>query len=76
LQAEALLGTVILYINEFKIKGYEEAGWAVSVWKDSAEVEAISGKLGRAEVFDAEVVALVALDVAVAEKRALILSDS
>jgi len=41
------------------------------------EVEAVSGKLGRAEVFDAEVVALaVALDVAAAERRALVLSDS
>ena len=77
LQAEVPLGTAVLYTDGSKARGREEAGWAVSVWKNGTEVEAVSGKLGRAEVFDAEVVALaVALDVAAAERRALVLSDS
>jgi len=67
---------VVLYIDGFKVKGYKEAGWVVLVWKDGTEVEAFNGKLGRVKVFDAEVVALVvALDVAVVKRRALVLSD-
>ena len=48
----------------------------VSVWKDGRKVKALSGKLGYAEVFDAEVVALaVGLDVAATKERTLIFSD-
>ena len=47
------------------------------MWKDGREVEALSGKLGHAKVFDAEVVALaVGLSVAAAEERALVFTDS
>ena len=49
----------------------------MSVWRNGTEVEAHSGKLSQAEVFDAEMVALaVALEVAAAEGKALVLSDS
>ena len=49
----------------------------MSAWRNGVETEAYSGKLGHAEVFDAELVALaVALNVAKAEKKALVLSDS
>lgn len=66
-----------MYTDGSKVKGREEAGWAVFVWKNGREIEAFSGKLGQAEVFDAEVVALaVALDLAAAEERALVLSNS
>jgi len=77
LEAEASLRTVLLYIDGFKVKGRKEAGWVVSVWKDGRKVEAFSGKLGYVEVFDAEVVALaVGLNVAAAEERALVFTDS
>lgn len=67
----------ILYADGSKTRGSEPAGWALSAWRNGRETEALSGKLGRAEVFDAEVVALaVALRLAKAEREALALSDS
>jgi len=66
-----------LYINGFKVKGREEAGWVVSVWKDGRKVKALSGKLGYVEIFDAEVIALaVGLSVAATEERALVFTNS
>lgn len=77
LEAAIRPGVVVLYTDGFKARGYEGIGWAVSVWKDGAETEALSRKLGRAEAFNAEVVALVvALGVAAAEGEALVLSNS
>jgi len=68
---------VLLYINGSKVKGREEAGWVVFVWKNGRKVKALNGKLGYVKVFDAKVVALaVGLSVVVAKERALVFTNS
>jgi len=65
---------MVYYTDGSKSERYD-AGWAVSAWQKGKEVASVSGKLRKAEVFDAEVVAL-AVALSLAGPRSLVLSDS